>query len=404
MKMKNLTGLIIVLLMTIATYGQWNQQTSGTTNLLNEVYFVNQDTGYVVGTSIILKTENGGTTWQSSFTGSFLLEGVCFTSLTNGFAVGYNLTVNKSTIIKTTDAGANWTVNNLTTTSFLNDIYFVDSNTGFIVGSDGKAFRTTDGGISWDTLNTGTTERLQSVFFSDSQNGIIVGGFLNAPLLLKTTDGGNNWNIISTPATNFLQGVFFPSSSIGYAVGWDGDIIKTTDGGNNWSAQTSVANYGNLDVFFVNDLIGYIVGGDVDSAGIQKTTDGGQNWNSQTTLTSHGLIGVFFPTINTGYSVGEGGTILKIIDNNTSGLADYDNSIQLSTYPNPFVNEIHISVVNEPNKKMQLQIYDLRGSCVFQLNDYVTDKTIDLSELSSGTYILIVEVGDKKLIRKLVKG
>ncbi len=402
--MKKFIGLIIVSLLSIATYGQWNQQTSGTTNQLSEVYFLNQDTGYVVGTKIILKTENGGSTWQSSYTGNVLLEGVCFTNWATGFAVGYNLIEHKSTIIKTTSAGVSWSVNNLTTTSFLNDVYFVDLNTGFIVGSDGKAFRTTNGGVTWDTLNTGTTESLQSVFFTDSQNGVIVGGFLNDPLLLKTTDGGNNWNTISTPATTYLQGVFFPSSSIGYAVGWEGDIIKTTDGGNNWSAQTAVANYGNLDVFFVNDLIGYIVGGDIDSAGIQKTIDGGQNWNSQTTLTSHGLIGVFFPTINTGYSVGAGGTILKIIDNNTSVLTDCNNSFQLSTFPNPFVNDIHISIMNEPNKKMQIQIYDLKGRCVFQLNDYVTDKTIDLSELSRGTYILIVEVEDKQFIKKLVKG
>jgi len=132
------------------------------------VYFLNQDTGFVVGTNIILKTEDGGTSWQSSFSGNFLLEGVYFSNSTTGFVVGYDITGNRSTIIKTIDTGANWTINKLTTTSILNDIYFVDTNTGFIVGTDGTAFRTIDGGNTWDPLNTGKTDMFQAVFFTDT--------------------------------------------------------------------------------------------------------------------------------------------------------------------------------------------------------------------------------------------
>ncbi len=401
--MKNFSILFLLFVVITNTYGQWVLQNSGVTNTLSEVYFANQDTGYVAGVNVLLKTEDGGLTWETAYSGDFLLEGIYFSDLNNGFAVGYDFNESKSLIVKTTDAGATWSEQLLETSSFLSDVFFVNASTGFIVGSEGEAFRTTNGGASWDSLNINKVDYFQSVYFTDDQNGIIVGGGPLTSLILKTDDGGTSWSEVSSPSTEFLQSVFFPSASVGYAVGWNGEIIKTTDGGNNWITQSSVANYGNLDVFFVSDRTGYIVGGESEVAGIQKTEDGGLNWNSQTTTVNNGLVGVFFPTEYTGFSVGAEGTILRI-DDVVTGFMEEVDPIDLSTYPNPFVSEVKISFNDPLRDQVHLTIFDAHGNEVFQSSSVSNNHTIDLNELNTGTYVLSVEYNGHKLIRKLIKG
>ena len=60
--------------------------------------------------------------------------------------------------------------------------------------------------------------------------------------------------------------------------------------------------------------------------------------------------------------------------------------------------------MNEPSKKIRLNIYDLNGKSVFQSYDYETDHAIDLSNLNSGTYILIAVIDDIKITKRLIKG
>jgi photosystem II stability/assembly factor-like uncharacterized protein len=51
----------------------WYPLQSGTTNVLNSVFFINNNTGFMSGNSIVLKTLNGGTNWltiSQSFGGS----------------------------------------------------------------------------------------------------------------------------------------------------------------------------------------------------------------------------------------------------------------------------------------------------------------------------------------------
>jgi len=68
-----------------------------------------------------------------------------------------------------------------------------------------------------------------------------------------------------------------------------------------------------------------------------------------------------------GYSVGTGGTILKTVDGGTTGIDDFrKSSIIVSTYPNPFVDEITVSVKSGAGEEISITIYDLDGKRVFQ--------------------------------------
>jgi photosystem II stability/assembly factor-like uncharacterized protein len=216
---------------------------------LNSVYFTDINTGYAVGNEgmnppfggIILKTINGGTNWTSMpFLNVAGLFSVYFTNQDTGYAVGGN-----GSILKTTDAGNIWTLQQISDTTIrFHSVFFSDSNIGYAVGGYesslsvyGILCKTTNGGIDW------TSEYLpfgwaipSSVYFLDAETGYLVGneGWGWGTIEI-TTNGGINWSSQYSVYAVMLYSVYFPSESTGYAVGYDygvsGLILKTTNGG-----------------------------------------------------------------------------------------------------------------------------------------------------------------------------
>jgi photosystem II stability/assembly factor-like uncharacterized protein len=85
--MKTLATLILFFFFSTLIFPQWVQQNSGTTETLHNLYFLNENLGWVCG-----------------------FEG---------------------TILKTTDGGINWTSHNLGTLDDVHAIYFKDSQIGW---------------------------------------------------------------------------------------------------------------------------------------------------------------------------------------------------------------------------------------------------------------------------------
>src|SRR4029453_4127649 len=134
-------------------YGwQWlNPLPSG--NNPYRVKFVDANTGYAVGrNSTVLKTTNGGNNWL-----------FCLTYDSSGSRIYKTLHVfNKDTVIiagywgkiyKTTNGGSNWQYINSGVISYLNDIFFINSSTGYITG-ESYLLKSTTSGNSWFALNT----------------------------------------------------------------------------------------------------------------------------------------------------------------------------------------------------------------------------------------------------------
>lgn len=65
--------------------------------------------------------------------------------------------------------------NPLPTRSGLNDIYFSDSLNGYSVGINGTVLKTTNSGYNWSSINYYKSINLSSVSFLNSSTGIIVG-------------------------------------------------------------------------------------------------------------------------------------------------------------------------------------------------------------------------------------
>ena len=182
------------------------------------------------------------------------------------------------------DIPAQWTNKNpVPDNNNLKNVFFINNNIGWIVGSDGYIVKTTNGGLNWVQQNGGTNYYLTRVRFVDENNGWVVG---ESGIILKTTNGGDTWIDQNIGTAGNLLDVKFISNTTGWIVGWEGTILKTTDGGNTWIFQNTLNNYDLFSIDFIDDSVGVSVGvtnadvspTETDSSIILKTTNGGLTW------------------------------------------------------------------------------------------------------------------------------
>lgn len=185
-------------------------------------------------------------------------------------------------------------VNGPHTSGRFDDVFFINPNTGWIVGGDGGVKKTTDGGFNWLAQATFSGRYCRTVGFSDSLNGWI--GLLRYTqqmpdeILYRTTNGGTNWilvNNIPKPQYNGVCGISVVSSSVVYASGsiaTPAVFLKTTDGGANWERRVMSYYAGFLiDCYFRDANTGFMVGGSDSNINTGRpivlyTTNSGTNW------------------------------------------------------------------------------------------------------------------------------
>lgn len=301
----------------------WFQQDIGPINPLFGVSFVDANVGTVVGFETILRTTDGGATWEEQYPGfgRQILIDVSFTDANTGTAVG-----DRGTILRTTDGGVTWVQQDSGTTSTLISVSFTDASNGTAVGSQGTILRTTDGGQTWVSQRSREGEEIDGVSFTDAETGTAVGFALveeePRPLMLRTTNGGATWIEQETglgSANGSLRDVSFVDASTGTVIGWaEGRpvILRTTDGGVTWIEQDSGLveqdSAANPPLFFSSVCFtdrnnGTIVGND---GTILRTRDGGTTWIEQDSGSTSSLSAVSFTDADNGTVVG-GATILR---------------------------------------------------------------------------------------------
>ncbi|MHB0914199.1 MAG: WD40/YVTN/BNR-like repeat-containing protein [Thermoleophilia bacterium] len=223
----------------------------------------------------------------------------------------------------------------------INDISFVNDNTGWAVGQGGTIIKTTDGGTTWSAQNSGTTYNVTGVDFVDSNTGWAVGNLGEfTSFVIKTTDGGATWNpqtLSGTFSSAVLEDVDFVSSSRGVTVG-NGKVYYTTNGGATWNQVTNGSGAGQvsashylLRVQMVDASVGYAVG---QTGVIYKTTNGGSQWNLQASGVTSDLKGLYFKDTEDGVVVGSAagsGRVLKTDDGGATWTANNTGSAPIAT-------------------------------------------------------------------------
>ncbi len=245
------------------------------------------------------ETESAGWVVQIPLPGGSLRD-VSFSDVNTGTAVSSG-----GIILRTTDGGAIWTVQESGTTNGLNGVSSPDADTGTAVGDGGTILRTTDGGQTWIAQVSGTGQSLRGVSFTGASTGTAVG---DGGTILRTIDGGETWVAQQTGTTDALNGVSFTDASTGTAVGDGGTILRTTDGGQTWVAQQTGTTSALRSVSFTDANTGTVVG-DITL----RTTDGGQTWVQQVSGAG-ALFAVSFANALTGTAVGPFGKIYQTED------------------------------------------------------------------------------------------
>jgi photosystem II stability/assembly factor-like uncharacterized protein len=209
----------------------WDSLSSPSVWNLNGVFFINENRGWVVSHYGIHRTTDAGENWETQYqTNGFFdsYRSVYFTSADIGTVIGNDQNIGGA-ILRTTNGGTTWDMQTSGITQNLQDVYFSDVNTGTIVGWYGTILRTTNGGISWDTQTSGTSGHLKGVAFTDVDNGWTVGGGEEGGLIFHTTNGGTAWEKHVYSQFYILNEIFFVDSNMGYVVGYDGVILRKSE-------------------------------------------------------------------------------------------------------------------------------------------------------------------------------
>ncbi|MFX0049734.1 MAG: WD40/YVTN/BNR-like repeat-containing protein [Candidatus Hodarchaeota archaeon] len=233
----------------------WVAQTSNTKNWLKDVWFTDSNNGWVVGGyGTILYTSNGGTSWVFQTSGiDDHLQGVYFVNRTHGWAVAYG-----GAIIVTQNGGQTWENQTSNTIKNLNELYFFNATLGYVVGRDGTILWTINGGEHWQTKNIETSIGLKGITFSKNL-GVLVGGF---GTIYCSSDYGDNWYLKNTGTSDHLENCEMSPEGMGVVVGDSGTILITEDYGNSWNISSNDINYDLRDVVFLTDEETILIVGD----------------------------------------------------------------------------------------------------------------------------------------------
>jgi photosystem II stability/assembly factor-like uncharacterized protein len=369
--------------------------------------FPPSNTIFIGGVSgLFAKTTNGGTNWtEMPLNNSVYINNIYFLNQSTGWACDFG------GVHKTTNGGANWSFTEIPGEQLIK-LFFINENTGWVTSyGPNSVFKTTNGGINWFLLPNITANYAHGLYFLNANTGF-VGDIFGG--IYKTTNGGNNWMFYTTLTNNWIADFEFFDDNTGYAVGELHSIFKTTNTGTNWTQIFSEFWGSFYDVEFIRQgtatpLIGYAVGSHL---ALFRTSNSGNNWYRMLSPTNQNMYQVEFINNYTGYIVGSNGTVLYTTNGGSTFIYNQsenipDNFELLQNYPNPFNNSTIITFGLKKNSNVKIVLYDVTGKELetlvdgyFQAGTYKT--TSWLSDYPSGVYFYKMTAEGYNKTRKMV--
>ncbi|MCB2219956.1 MAG: T9SS type A sorting domain-containing protein [Bacteroidetes bacterium] len=349
----------------------WATQTlaAAITGHMHDIHFISDDEGIITlsssGTHQVLKTYNGGVTWQIVWSGySYFPYKIDFFDDMHGM-VSCGRNMYESGILITTDGGDTWNEVEMgqfswnderaiimtaydeaimaghlglifkafnfgenweliTHRSFMGDIFsmqFTDENTGYALASNYTGglsahdlLKTTNGGLTWETVGWGETYSEAAMHFINNQTGIYAVRDFDLTIY-KTIDGGDNWDQVESGTWDFHpMSINFYNELLGFICGTN-DIIRTQDGGDTWElVYDGVFTDDHWDIQFLSENDILVSGSFIMQTYILKSADGGDTWEYlMPDNYGHGF-DLEFINADTGFMACENSMILKTLD------------------------------------------------------------------------------------------
>ncbi len=159
--------------------------------LLYNIAVINELNIIVTGDGVIFKTSDGGNSWiELPVLGSAPIGGVQFMDLNVGWVKVFTYPAHQ--LYKTTDGGLYWMLQ----VQSVNSFWFSSIDNGWYVLNN-NIYHTTNGGNNWALQNSNTNNSLYDIFFLDNNNGWAVG---SNGAILYTPNGGLPVELVSFTA------------------------------------------------------------------------------------------------------------------------------------------------------------------------------------------------------------
>lgn len=355
-----------------------------TGTILHETQFIDENNGFVVGGTsfgtwnVLCKTVDGGQTWEQIDTSGTPANSIEITDL-NFISpqIGYIVMQWGNYLYRTTNGGDSFThIPVLEDNAVLTEVYFIDPYIGFVVrrmSTDNNSdifeiLKTTDGGNTWTNTHQTTSEsnndwyKKCKIQFVNQYQGFAI--IKNGELHI-TQDTGATWSQLPLPLSDTqATDMYFVNNATGY-IALDGNIYRTNDAGESWSLQTIENDYSDIDyIQFANDHIGY--------------------------------------ALNNEYIVNE--NLVALLHTDQMPATPLSNEkIDLEEwkiYPNPAQEHITIES-NEHQKIKYIHLLDVNGKIIKTVTENF--EKVNISNLSSGNYILYIKTENHNVSKKIIK-
>jgi photosystem II stability/assembly factor-like uncharacterized protein len=233
-------------------------------------------------------------------------------------------------VLRTEDGGTTWQKLNVTTEALdFRDIDAIDAQTAYVMsignGPASRIYKTSDAGKTWDLQfkNEDPKAFLDAMSFWDANHGIAFGDSVDKQFyILTTVDGGHKWSRVpaaNLPTAQENEGAFAASGTniavFGKSHAWIGTgaaaksrVLRTSDGGRTWQvADTPLASGPSAGIFtiaFRDAKHGVIAGGDYKKESdatdnLAVTNDGGSTWTLVKGLSGFRSVVAFVPGVKT---------------------------------------------------------------------------------------------------------
>lgn len=404
--------LAILLSVYTSTLAQenWLPTTAPITGRYEDVYFISPDTGWAITFGgPVIKTTDGGHTWQTIYTNplglpyrdiGFLNSQIGFIGLLQESVVSGN----QVHLLKTTNGGSSWSPVSLPgpTTAGICGLRVINDSTIYGCGryfGPAAFYKSTNRGVSWTYKNmSALAGGLIDIYFLNADTGFVVGtkgGFSNTnffdscAVVLYTTDGGDNWQTVGRSSRNGegCWKISFPSRNIGYisieadrrTTNYQQYFLKTTNGGLTWNEMPLTTNgyFHAQGMGFVNNSIGWVSGNYYDNGSGPNgysTTNGGLTWSNASWCVHGNRFRFFGDTI--GYAAGE--TIYRYKKNACN--------LPVSNLNVGFCPNDTVLVGNQ-------KIYTVGTSYVWLQNDAGCDSVIKVTAVANPAFNMATTVG-----------
>lgn len=361
----------------------------------------------------IVKSTKSGNTWTATDLTNNANVGTIFTedSEPAGFYANGNtmyVADEGMGLMKTTDAGANWSIRYSSFGGAALSVAFSSTNTNFgVVGTDDGVYFTIDGGATFSSYNTGlllldnvTSALVITSVVLDESNAIIYVGAEEGQVFkldlanFNALPSSQSWSpMLNSTFEPFFFDAAIKLSLVGgtlVAAGGNSDdqtksIIKYSGTGTTWTYFTIPGFEEKAEgIAFVNANKGYTI----DNAGnFYLTTDGGTTWSQYALELDLNTLSILPGTDNLiGLSANEQGTF--IIEQCYPTSTKSKNEVaQISAFPNPAESEMTIETAFAGT----LTILDAQGLIISTQEVVQGANELSLVGMSAGLYLLNVQ-------------